>query len=171
MKKILFIACLLAATFCAQAQTSSFVVRSGNTYSVDGQSMNKQGFMNYLQSHDQVIYQDFSKAYKLSNVGWGLFGSGLGLETIGFGIMMGEAIKTGVDASKEKEINPAEITAGMTIGYLMCFIGGALDLSGIVCLGVGYGRMHKAADIYNVQVQQKYKAQLSFTGNGLALAW
>lgn len=42
MKKILFIACLLAATFCAQAQTSSFVVRSGNTYSVDGQSMNKQ---------------------------------------------------------------------------------------------------------------------------------
>lgn len=169
MKRILFLACLLAATFSAQAQSAgSFVVRSGNTYTVEGQSLDKKGFMNYLQSHDQVVYQDFSKAYKLSNTGWGLFGAGLGMEVVGFGVMVGSAVQAGVDIATDQDLSHIK---GVLVGELLFFIGGALDLSGIVCLGFGYGRMHKAADIYNVQVQQKYKAQLSFTGNGLALAW
>lgn len=161
MKKIITLLLLVAATFAVNAQTS-MVIRSGNTYMLDVTSMNKAQFAAFLQQEGSAAAYKFTPALKLSKTGWALFGSGLGLDLLG-----------GIAAVA---CSTSESTARYAyVGTAISVIGDCLTLSGIVCLGVGYGRMHSCVDIYNIERQQKYKAQLNLTttGNGLgfALAW
>ncbi len=152
---------LMAATFAVNAQTS-MVIRSGNTYILNGTSMNKDQFAAFLQQEGSSASYKFSPALKLSKTGWGLFGSGLGMELAG-------GLVAVVCTSTESAMT------GAYVGTAVAAIGECLTISGIVCLGVGYGRMHSCVDIYNIERQQKYKTQLNLTttgnGVGFALAW
>ena len=170
MKKIVFLFCLLAVAFCAQAQSSSLVVRTGNKYIVDSRTYNKKEFCRYIDGRDMQAYQKFKSGMRVANAGWALFGSGIGLEFVGFGVMVGSAVQAGADIATKQDLSNIK---GVLIGELITCIGTAVDLSGIVCLGVGYGRMHKAADLYNVSVYNHFRAELrpATTGLGLALAW
>lgn len=123
MRKIIF-AVLLAMVFIpaiAQVGDSSFVIRHDNTYIAGSVTMNKKAFMGFLQSRDAVNYNYFRSAYRLSNAGWGLFGGGLAVGVVGacFG------------------------------SYIVSSIGGAANTAGIVCLAVGYARMHNTVNNYN----------------------
>ncbi len=149
----------------AQAQTQqSCVIRSGNTYIVDGQAMNKKAFDGFLKNTNATAYNKFNNGYKLSKAGWGLFGGGLGLETVAF-IMAAAtpavAMKAADNASDEAVV---KTSVGYTTGMALAYIAGAAaTTAGIVCLGVGYGRMHNAADVYNVDCQKKPVAELQLT--------
>lgn len=123
MRKIIF-AVLLAMVFIpaiAQVGDFSFVIRHDNTYIVGSVTMNKKAFMGFLQSRDAVNYNYFRSAYRLSNAGWGLFGGGLAVGIVGafFG------------------------------GYIVSSVGGIANTAGIVCLAVGYARMHNTVNNYN----------------------
>lgn len=170
MKKIVFLFCLLAVAFCAQAQSSSLVVRAGNKYIVDSRTYNKKEFCRYIDGRDMQAYQKFKSGMHVANAGWGMFGTGLGLEVVGLGVMVGSAVQAGADIATKQDLSNIK---GVLIGELITCIGTAVNLSGIVCLGVGYGRMHKAADMYNVSVHNHFRAELrpSSTGIGFALAW
>ena len=171
MKHFLTMVLLLAACLCADAQTNgSLVIRNGNTYIADGKSMNKKEYMNFLQEQNSMAYGNFQKAFKLSKQGWALFGTGLGLGVGGFATIIASGA-LGMSGNVQ-DLPPVAL-----VGAGLFFVGDCLTFSGIVCLGVGYGRMHNTVDIYNVEVdrQQKTTAQLrlNYTGNGagLALAW
>lgn len=178
MKKLLTIVCLLLATICAQpVQSASLVVRSGNKYIIDGQTYDKKGFCRYIDGRDMQAYQQFKSGMRVANAGWGMFGSCLGLELAGAGAFIGGGIKAGIDAGKGGEISEKDIMSSMNttmaVGIVLITVGALLEIPSIVCLGVGYGRMHKAADMYNVSVQNHFRAELrpATSGIGLALAW
>lgn len=77
--------------------------------------------MGFLQSRDAVNYNYFRSAYRLLNAGWGLFSGGLAVGIVGafFG------------------------------GYIVSSVGGIANTAGIVCLAVGYARMHNTVNNYN----------------------
>lgn len=165
MKRVFFLLVAIMSMLAAQAQTQqSCVIRSGNTYIVDGQAMNKKAFDGFLKNTNATAYNKFNNGYKLSKAGWGLFGGGLGLETVAF-IMAAAtpavAMKTADNASDEAVVKTSVgYTTGMVLAYV---VGAAATTAGIVCLGVGYGRMHNAADVYNVDCQKKPVAELQLT--------
>jgi len=143
MKKtvmLLMLALLCSASFAQMVDDNPSVVRSGNSYLVGDVFMNKKEFMGYLQSQDAVSYQLFHSAYRLSNTGWGLFAGGLLLEAIGAGINTGDAARVGVTIAS---------------------VGSLSLISGIVCLGVGYSRMHNTPTLYNARLESK-KSNISF---------
>ena len=170
MKKSFFLFCLLAVAFCAQAQSSSLVVRAGNKYIVDSRTYNKKEFCRYIDGRDMQAYQKFKSGMHVANAGWGMFGTGLGLGLVGCGVAVVSAIQAGPDIVTEQD--PSRLK-GVLVGELVFYIGAALEIPAIVCLGVGYGRMHKAANMYNVSVYNHFRAELrpSSTGIGFALAW
>lgn len=125
MKNVVFavLFALISIPATAQVDNSAFVVRYGNTYIAENMTMNKKAFMGFLQSRDAVNYNYFRSAYRLSNVGWGLFGGGLAVSVVG--AFFGQ------------------------VGAVVSSVGGLANTAGIVCLGVGYARMHNTVNNYN----------------------
>lgn len=165
MKRVFFLLVAIMSMLAAQAQSQSCVIRSGNTYVVNGDVMNKKAFDGFLKNTNTAAYTKFHSGYKISKAGWGLFGGGLGLGTAAFAM----ALATPAVAEKMAETDgPDEAVAQTSIGYttgmVLTFVAGsAITTAGIVCLGVGYGRMHNAADVYNVDCQKKPVAELQLT--------
>lgn len=162
MKKLLaFFLVMMAGLMTIQAQ--SLVVRNDNDYIVDGQVMNKAAFNGYLQNTSPEAYAKFNSGYKLSKTGWGLFGAGLGTEVIAIAMAMATpaVIQGGLTTSK---------AVGYTTGTALIYIAGtSLTTAGIVCLAVGYGKMHNAADLYNVSRASKPTAELHLTAGANAI--
>ncbi len=183
MKKLLTIVCLLLAAICAQpVQSASLVVRSGNKYIIDNRTYDKKGFCRYIDGRDMQVYQQFKSGMRVANAGWGLFATGGALNIAGIGMIIGgadNAVRTETGASataKQGDIEAIVATeaGGIVVGGILAIVAGSLlQTSSIICLGVGYGRMHKAADMYNVSVQNHFRAELrpATSGIGLALAW
>ena len=170
MRKLFLLLALVASIALMAQGNSSIVIRNGNTYVTEGTSMNKVEFCDFLKSQNSAAYQTFQQSLKLSKQGWALFGTGLGVELAGAVTWLA----SGAAAANVK--NPDKtVFIGTNVGAALIVAGDCLTLSGIVCLGVGYGRMHRCVDIYNVEYQSKSNAQLrvNCTGNGLglALAW
>jgi len=180
MKKIILIIVLVVAAISANAQqtTNYPVVRNGNTYLTDEGAMNKRAFLGYLQSRDAIAYNSFRSGYNLSQVGWGLFGAGLGMEVISIPMLivgLGEGSTTYVSKNKDVVAVATSLTS-LTLGaYTMMYVGGAMATSGAICLIVGYVRMHNAADTYSfTHARQQQPAvalglQASRDGIGLAI--
>lgn len=154
---------LLSASITMNAQTS-MVVRYGNTYVVDGYTMDKVEFANFLQNQEPNLSKYFADALKLSKKGWPLFGVGVGLEVAGAVTTIATAVASSGNSS-----------AGVLSGAFVAAAGECIMVAGIACLGVGYGRMHHAANVYNVQQLQKQRVTVNLTTNGngvgLALTW
>ena len=173
---------LLAATTCAFgadketaleslsttdiSTNSEYVIRKGNSYLLNGYLLDKKQFMNALSKESPTAYNQFNKGYKLSNVGWGLFGGGLGVTTVG-------VLLSGIGAIQATN---GQTNYGAAIGSLFVIVGSEVVTAGVVCLSIGYGKMHNSVDLYNIKVEARQpKPTLSFnytgTGAGLSLAW
>jgi len=171
MRKILsvLLVALLALPMSAQ------VSRKGNTYFADGQTMKKKAFAAYMQDKAEAnLAAQFQSGLTVANAGWGLFGAGLGLEMAGF-ICTGASGVSGMKAD-EKGATGGQVAGTVTGlaagGLAMILIGSGSVTASIVCLGVGYARMHQSADAYIVNQKQKPQAYISVKadGNGLGLA-
>jgi len=166
---LMLFAALLALPMSAQ------ISRSGNKYFADGMVMNKTSFAAYMQQNaEAALASKFKSGLTIANVGWGLFGGGLAINTAGFITICA----TGVNIDKSKSASEATSLAlgGSATAATLYLIGSSITTAGIVCLGVGYGRMHKTADNYafisnsNRQRPQAYiTLQTSKDGLGLAV--
>lgn len=167
MKRIFSLLVLAACVLGAMAQSP--VLRTGNHYAVDGQSMNSREFKGFLKNNCPEAFNKFNSGYNVATAGWVQFGVGLGLEVGGIATSIASGFKA------VKDVNPGqepEVTGGVIAGPLMYVMGALVTASGIVCLGVGYGRMHNTVDVYNVRCAKQPVAQFRLTGgvNGLGLA-
>jgi len=159
MKKLFFSLILVLTSISAFAQddVSYYVVRNGNTYIAEGMTMNKKEFLGFLQSRDAINYSTFQSGYKLSNVGWGLFGGGLLLECIGIPFLW--------------------TNYNTNLGYTFTVTGDLINTAGIICLAVGYARMHNTVNSYNTMTASRrnqqpavaFALQSSRDGIGLAI--
>lgn len=156
---ILIMAVVGTFTVCAQSP----VVRVGNSYLVNGKSMNKVAFNDYLSKTCPDAFAKFDNGYKLSKTGWGLFGGGVGLCFASVVCGMVGA----VNISQPEQVNGL-VGASVAMGI----VGDCMTTAGIVCLGVGYGRMHNAADMHNVGCVKKPVAEFHLTtgGNTIGIA-
>ena len=141
MKKI--IAMLLMSVITLGVMAQSPVYRVGDKYMMDGKMMNKREFKGYLQNTSPVAFQLFQNGHKLSIAGWSCFGVGLAINSAGTGMMRryfnGKVQKDNV----------------YDIGATLSSIGSGITVAGITCLAVGYTRMHKAANLYNIDKAQR----------------
>jgi len=179
MKKFILIFVLVVTAISANAQqtTNYPVVRNGNTYLTDEGAMNKRAFLGYLQSRDAIAYNSFRSGYNLSQVGWGLFGAGLGLEAISVPMLMAglaQGTTTYVSESQDAIALVTNVTSLRTTAVLTMAVGDAMATSGAICLIVGYVRMHHAADTYSLtharQQQPAVALGLQASRDGIGLA-
>lgn len=160
------------ATISAQAtavqQPMGMTLRIGNSYIVNQNVMNSRAYMGYLKNTSPEVYGRFKSGYVTAMTGWGLFAAGpsltlcIGLPVLIFG---DPCMDDHYDSHK------VALHAGFGIGFIA--VGMGAFVSGITCLGVGYGRMHKSAEIYNFLYANKpttyWSIQSSANGIGLAL--
>lgn len=156
MKRLLALV-LVMMTGWMTMQAQAPVVRNGNVYIVDGQVMNKAAFDGFLKNNSPEAYAKFDSGYKLSKSGWGVFGAGLGVGTA--------AIAMAMAAPAFTQNNPSDYAiAGYSAGTALVFVAGSsLTTAGIVCLAVGYGKMHNAANLYNNSQASRQTAELRLT--------
>lgn len=185
MKKLLLLLlCLCAAVPALMAQTvytmtipdketktdtpthNSIVTRSGNTYFCDGKSMNKQEYVDFLYSRNPAAWAKAQNGYKLATAGWTLLGVGVGLQVIGY---------TGALVAL-RGMGAASTIATMVLPVwgACTYIGTCCEIACVPTLIVGYTRMHRSADIYNIscttaQARPYWSVQAGQNGIGLAL--
>jgi len=194
MKKLLFTLVLAVVSVYAMAQESAAapvaadadtmfqkVTRVGNTYSVGNNAMNSKAFMGYLQSRDAVSYQTFRSARNLANAGWGLLAVGLACEIASVPMLIYGTMNTAKSVTSEttgdEAAKKADQIANIAVASEMMLIGGGLvSTAGVVCISLGYVRMHETAEIYNGTMSYRRKQagmnvalQSSRDGIGIAL--
>jgi len=161
MKKLVLLAIVAMSVVTMSAQS---VMRSGDTYYAEGMSMNKTAFAMHMQQNAEAnLAMQFQNALKLSNTGWGLFGAGLGAGMLG-------GIISVVGWSAYAANSSSTIPATAIVGALVAAAGEGLTIAGIACLGVGYSRMHNAADTYIYQRRAQVYLSIKADQNGLGLA-
>lgn len=139
------------------------IERMGNTYVCDGFEMSKREYRDFLYSRSPLAYDEFIRGYKLSTAGWVVFGVGLGAESLGLWFLCGATALLG--SSSDGSWTGAFIVLfgsiyAVVMGVSLSVAGGVLLLASVPMLGVGYSRMHKSVDVYNVNLRQE--ATLSF---------
>ncbi len=145
--------------FLTNKSENLFVTRTGNTYFYNGQSMNKEEYCRFLQYKCQPAYQKDRSGHYTAMVGWAFFSARLGLD---IGNVMDIVIAN-------------RGTYYTTLNYIFAITAGCLEIASIPCLAVGYAKMHKSVDIYNVlsasraQCQPYWSVQANPNGIGLAL--
>lgn len=176
----LAIACLITATCLAQTGTVpasksltrvGTLTRVGNKYYAGNQEMNKRQTLDFLaQKNCQAAYQEFRKGYGTATAGWVMLGVGLALDFGYVACVCVSAVELAKDTPNEKKA--ANIaTAGLAMGLT----GAVLELASIPTLIVGYTKMHRAADVYNLDCTKStaynpyWAVQASDNGIGLAL--
>lgn len=137
MKKI--ITMLLMSVIALGAMAQSPVYRIGDKYMMDGKMMNKREFKGYLQNTSPEAFQLFENGYKLSIAGWSCFGVGLAINSVGSALM-----RRYINGNTKKDTT-------YDVGSALSSAGASITVAGITCLGVGYARMHKAANLYNIE--------------------
>lgn len=187
MQRCLLVILLSLGALCMHSQqveevtlpvtdVASCVVRTGNTYQYQGQSMNKRAFRQFLLASDYMpAYERFQSGYRMAVAGWSVFGTGLAIGAVGVGFfgvgiahvgMMDDTVAGAIGAS-------AVMIACMYLGIVCLSAGGVLDLVSIPLLCVGYSRMHQSVDVYNVQYtvpQQSVSLGLHSSSNSIGLA-
>lgn len=158
----------ISAQATAIQQPMGMTLRIGNSYIVNQNVMNSRAYMGYLQNTCPEVYGRFKSGYVTAMTGWGLFAAGpiltlcIGLPVLIFG---DPCMDDHYDSHK------VALHAGFGVGFIT--VGMGAFVSGITCLGVGYGRMHRSAEIYNFHCANKpttyWSLQSSANGLGLAL--
>ncbi len=152
------------------------VERMGNTYVCDGFEMSKREYRDFLYSRSPLAYDEFIRGYKLSTAGWVVFGVGLGAESLGLWFLCGATALLG--SGSDGSWTGAFIVLfgsiyAIAMGVSLSAAGGVLLLASVPMLGVGYSRMHKSVDVYNVNLRSEATLSFGITSSensvGLAL--
>ncbi len=192
MKKALFVVVLLVSTVAGFAQVpqekenviyqvmvnkndlstrtdyQKALTRSGNTYFLGNQAMDKKAYIRFLEANCPAAWQKANSGYKTATAGWCLLGIGAGLEIGGV---------IGVIATAGSMVNGTtdSMTAvNSTLGLVALYYVGAVSIvASIPTIAVGYAKMHNSVDVYNVacttaQVHPYWSIQTSKNGIGLA---
>ena len=192
MKKALFVVVLLVSTVAGFAQVpqekenviyqvmvnkndlstrtdyQKALTRSGNTYFLGNQAMDKKAYIRFLETNCPAAWQKANSGYKTATAGWCLLGIGAGLEIGGV---------IGVIATAGSMVNGTtdSMTAvNSTLGLVALYYVGAVSIvASIPTIAVGYAKMHNSVDVYNVacttaQVHPYWSIQTSKNGIGLA---
>lgn len=151
---------ILLSIFSLGAMAQSPVYRIGDKYMMDGQTMNKEAFRGYLKNTSPEAFALFDNGHKLSIAGWTCFG--FGVVTNGVGSFM---VRKYISGNAKKD-------ASYSIGSALTSLGSGATAAGIVCLGVGYARMHKAANLYNIDKAKRPDLNFAVIAgdNGMGLA-
>lgn len=144
---------LLMSAIALGAMAQSPVYRVGDKYMMEGKMMNKREFKGFLQNTSPEAFQLFNNGHKLSVAGWSCFGVGLTLNTAGT-VMLRRYLNSNVRRD-----------AMYDVGTLLASWGSGITVAGITCLAVGYSRMHKAANLYNVEKANRPDLRLVFGVN------
>lgn len=158
MKK--FFALILISIVSLSAMAQSPVYRIGDKYMLDGQVMNKKAFQGYLKNTSPEAFALFDNGHKLSIAGWTCLSVGVVTNGVGTFVM-----RNYISGKAKKD-------ASYSIGSALNSLGSAATASGIVCLGVGYARMHKAANLYNIDKAKRPDLNFAVVAgdNGVGLA-
>lgn len=188
MKHLLLVGLFVACALCAYSQqvnevylpsagTSSCVIREGDTYWCEGQSMNKRAFRQFLLASDYMpAYERFQSGYRMAVAGWSILGTGLGLSTVGIGFFcagFGHLLFPPDDTVMGVVAGSAALIVCSYLGVLSLFAGGVLDVVSIPLLCVGYARMHQSVEVYNVRCrapQNRVTMGVRAGGDGIGLA-
>lgn len=163
MKRIFLVMALTISAISLGAQTiapryvaepADYVYRTGNTYVCNGQAMNKYQYRDFLAARYVPAYEQFRNGLIVSNVGWGLLGGGFALDIIGSSLLIAAQVQGANNNSSDlsEGLGTAVNATVMAIfGSACCSLGGTLKIASIPTLCVGYSRMHRSADTYNVR--------------------
>lgn len=162
---------LIVLPMLAQS-TMPVTYRHGEKYSVGNELMNKRAYEGYLKNTCPAAFDKFHSGRVIANAGWGLYGGGLGSMVAGIICVGIGANKTAdeMDGNNQLGDTGANITAS---GLVMLVVGGAATTASFVCLGVGYGKMHRAATVYNTtcaKAQPQAYISLDAVPGGVGLA-
>ena len=137
MKK--FLAMCLVAMLSLGAMAQSPVYRVGDKYMMNGEMMDKREFKGYLKNTCPEAFELFNNGHKLSIAGWSCFGIGLAVNSVGSSILT--------------SCLRGQITQDymLDISYSLTALGAGVTVAGVTCLAVGYTRMHKAVNLYNIE--------------------
>ncbi|HCS87644.1 MAG TPA: hypothetical protein DIW30_04310 [Bacteroidales bacterium] len=158
------------------ADVADSVYRTGNTYVHDGQVMNKRQYLDFLSASDNKdAYGCFRNGYRVANVGWGLFGGGLIVGGVGLGLVCAGVIQGANNDNNDfsTSLGTAVSASFMIVwGTVFSIAGGMLEIAAIPTISVGYARMHKSVDVYNIpsQPQTYVSLGLSTSTDGIGLA-
>ena len=137
MKK--FLAMCLVAMLSLGAMAQSPIYRVGDKYMMNGEMMDKREFKGYLKNTCPEAFELFNNGHKLSIAGWSCFGIGLAINSVGSSILT--------------SCLRGQITQDymLDISYSLTTLGAGVTVAGVTCLAVGYTRMHKAVNLYNIE--------------------
>ena len=138
------------------AATSSFLLsRKGNKYYFENNEMNKRETLQWLETQNcPAAYEKFLSGYRTANLGWGIMATGVSFDLIGTII--------------------AFAAHNQQLGYVFMGMGGALEVSCIPTLIVGYCKMHNTVDEYNdscgrtADAKPYWSIQAGYNGIGVA---
>lgn len=147
--------------FAVGAMAQSPVYRVGDKYMMDGSVMNKREFKGYLKNTCPEAFELFDNGHKLSIAGWSCFGIGLAVNSVGSSILT--------------SCLRGQITQDymLDISYSLTTLGAGITVAGVTCLAVGYTRMHKAVNLYNIEKAKRPDLRWVFGMNrngGMAVA-
>lgn len=142
----------------ANTNTTTSVIRSGNTYMYGDLIMNKGEYARWLNDQNcPSAFQQFNSGWNLSKGGWFMMGIGLGLDIVSIAISA---------TNKSGTVNTTAVALGV--------IGGAFEIACIPTIAVGYSKMHNSVNVYNAScrstasIQPYWAIQASSNGIGLA---
>lgn len=148
----------LSVTYTKQTNDLPMTYRSGNTYVVGNQVMNRYQYGAYLCQNCPQAYAKFNLGMNLSHAGWGLFAGGCALNTTAFIMGMCHPVKDAV----------LPYLHAMNALY---WTGDILLTASIPVLIVGYCKQHNAANMYNSLRNSQQYVSLNMGSNGLGIAY
>jgi len=115
--------------------------------------MKREVYAQFLNENCATAYSQYKSGYLISGIGWVLFGFGISAD-------LGSVLALFSSQSQNKTT--------LALGL----IGGAFEIASIPMLCVGYARMHRSADTFNMTCKQQSQAYWSINAsqNGLGLA-
>lgn len=153
----------------------SCIVRKGDRYTVNGITyINSTEFRGYLKNTNPEVFAQYDQGYRIGMAGWGLLAYGVAMTpTSVIMLFANQPFTDNMSPEKEKRIRAASNRwfAGWLTNLIVA--SGAFAAS-IPMLGIGYYKMHKSVDVYNVSLQRAapqtyWSIQLS--GNGIGVAY
>ena len=142
----------------------------------------------YAKHNCDLAYQEYKKGRDCVTAGWVLFGAGTGMAVTGLGCIIGGvvgAVTTAVGAAagaSEGQANEEDVNKmyknkdAVVAGAVLMGIGVPCQIACIPCLKIGYRKMNKSANIYNIEcakvtTQARPYWSIQSSSNGLGMAF
>ncbi len=176
--QLLFVAVMSYGQEVMQPQPlQSCILRYGDQYTVGSTIYeNSTAFRNYLKNTNHEILSQYDNGYRIGMTGWGLFVYGTVMMPISafmFIITRAHPDEPVTNQSTTYETYDGGIDPAFGIWISSFALASAALCVSIPLLGVGYHKMHKSVDDYNVShraAPQTYWS-IQVSGNGIGVAY